>query len=203
MKPRDLLNKYLLRDVVPMVEPLGFNYSMTQLHFSRKSQGTRQTFRFALSKWNSEDQCTFWTVWGVTSKVYASWYQKEWGEVPVNDALGGDMDWNLIGWNGGQAHHFHLHNTEADKDEIERLIENILQVGIPFLERISTWEGAAQHFIEHRFMYHRAADFLIIAGKPVQAKAVLLEGMKQYEELGRIDNFDDLLKIKARLARYA
>lgn len=202
MKPRDLLKKNLLRNVAPVVEPLGFNYSPSQLHFSRNHHGTRQTFRFALSKWNFDDRCTFWSIWGVTSKSYANWYGKLWSEPPVNNALGGDLDCNLSGWEFGEDHYFHLYNIEADKDEIDRLIKNILLVGIPFLDRVSTWEGAAEHLLEHKFMYHRVADFLTIAGKPERAKDVLLEGIKQYEELGRIDNFGDLPMIKARLAKY-
>src|SRR6266540_6767938 len=201
MKPKDLLKKYLIGDVAPVVEPHGFKYSPSQLHFSRQHQGARQNIRFALSKWNSKDRCTFWSIWGVTSKSYASWYEQQWGELPVNNALGGDLDCNLVGWKRGQDHYFHLYNVEVDKYEIERLIKNILQVGIPFLNRLSTWDGAAEHFLEHKFMYHRAADFLTIAGKHEQAKDVLLEGIKQYEELGRIDNFGDLPKIKARLVR--
>src|SRR6266498_4219126 len=147
MKPKDLLKKYLISDVAPVVEPLGFKYSASQLHFSRKQQVARQVFRFALSKWNSEDNCTFWTVWGVTSKSYADWHKQEWGEFPVNNALGGDLDYNISGWERGQDYHFHLHNAKADKNEIQRLIKNILQVGIPFLDRLTTWEGAAEHFV--------------------------------------------------------
>ena len=202
MKPRDLLKRYLTGEVMSVVEPLGFKYSISKLHFSRKHQNTRQVFSFSLSKWNSEDRCTFWTMWGVTSKSYANWHKEQWGELPVNNALGGDLDCNIANWSRGQDHYFHLYNDESDKNEIERLIKNILQVGIPFLERVSTWEGAAEHFLEHKFMYHRAADFLTITGKHARAKDVLLEGMKQYEELGRIDNFGDLPMIKARLAKY-
>jgi Domain of unknown function (DUF4304) len=202
MKPRDLLKKYLLSDVVPAVESLGFKYSASQLHFARKNQNTRQVFSFSLSKWNSENRCTFWTMWRVTSTSYANWHKEQWGEFPVNNALGGDLDCNISNWERGKDHYFHLYNNEADKNEIERLIKNILQVGVPFLESVSTWEGAAEHFLAHKFMYHRVADFFIIAGKPERAKDVLLEGIKQYEDLGRIDNFGDLPMIKARLAKY-
>jgi hypothetical protein len=41
----------------------------------------------------------------------------------------------------------------------------------------------------------------MMAGKHARSREVLLEGLKQYEELGRIDNTGDLPKIKARLAR--
>jgi len=116
--------------------------------------------------------------------------------------LGGNLDCNITGWERGQDHYCHLYNVEADKDEVKRLVKNILQVGIPVLYRVSTWEGAAEHFVKNKFMFHRAADFLTIAGKHEQARDVLLEGMKQYEDLGRVDNFGDLPKIKARLARH-
>ena len=202
MKPRDLLKKYLIGDVAPLVQAFGFKYSASQLHFSRKNQNTRQVFSFSLSKWISEDCCTFWTMWGVTSKSYANWHKEQWGEFPVNNALGGDLDSNITGWERGQDHYFHVYNNEANKNQIERLVKNILQVGIPFLDSVSTWEGAAEYFLKNKFMYHRAADFLTIAGKYEQARAILLEGLKQYEDLGRIDNFGDLQKIKARLAKY-
>ncbi len=123
-------------------------------------------------------------------------------ENPVNDALGGDSDWNLSGWQYRRGRYFHLRNAGADKGEIEQLIKNILQIGIPFLERISTWEGAAERLLEAKLLYHRAADFLMIAGNPERAKEILLEGVKQYEELRRTDSFGDLPRIKARLIKY-
>ena len=96
-------------------------------------------------------------MWGVTSKSYAKWYKEQWGEFPVNNALGGDLDCNIMGWERGQDHYFHFYNVEADQHEIERLIKNILQVGIPFLDRVSTWEGAAEHFVKHKFMYRNVS----------------------------------------------
>ncbi len=202
MKPHDLLKKYLLDDVAPVIEPLGFKFSPSQMNFSRKVQGRRQYFHFALSKWNYENHCTFWTIWNVTSRSYAEWHKKEWGQLPVIDALGGDCDWNLPGWQYRQDRYFHLRHASADKGEIECLLKNILQVGIPYLERISTWEGAAEKMVEDRLSYHRAADFLMIAGNPERAQAILLEGVKNYEEFRHSDNFGDLPRIKARLAKY-
>ena len=127
---------------------------------------------------------------------------REWGELPENDSLGGAADWNLPGWERGQDRHFHLNHTESDTHEIERLVKNIKHAGIPFLDRISTWEGAAGQFLKDRILYHRAADFLIIAGDDERAKEILLEGLQNYENLGRVDNIRELPKIKARLARY-
>ena len=202
MKPSELLKKYLQADLAPSMASLGFKYSASQLHFSRKRNAIRQTFRFSLSKWNSQDNCSFWTLWAVTSKSYLEWHMQEWGELPENDSLGGAADWNLPAWERGQDRYFHFNNTGSDRYEIERLTKNINQVGIPFLDGISTWEGAAEQLLKDKSMYHRAADFLIIAGDFERAKEILLEGLRNYENVGRVDNIGELPKIKARVARY-
>ena len=93
-------------------------------------------------------------------------------------------------------------NTPEDAAVSGSLRADIEGAGLPWLERISTWEGAAEHFRKQRWRYDKAADFLLIAGRLEEAHAATLEGIHSFEVEGRKDNFEELPRLKRRLARY-
>jgi hypothetical protein len=64
------------------------------------------------------------------------------------------------------------------------------------------WRGAAECLINERWMYDKAADFLLIAGDGDEAKRAILRGIEDYEVHARVDNFGELPRLKERLARY-
>lgn len=184
------------------MEQHGFRYSKSQIKFSRKIHAFTQTVEFSLSKWNAEDDCQFWTMWGVHSSAYSKWYKDEWGEKPVNNALGGCADWNIPGWTRGVSEHFNLRNAKADSSEIETLTRNVQQAGFPYLERISSWQGAAEDLLASKWMYCKAADFLLIAGEKQRAKEAVLEGIQNSKPGGPNEQFDELADLERRLKRY-
>lgn len=143
MKPRSLLEITLESRFVPQMEEHGFNYSKSQIKFSRRVDGNVQAVTVSLSKWNSEDDCMFWTVWSVTSPRYAKWYKERWGTKPSNSSLGGCADWNIASWSRGPDEHFRLKNSTDDQAEITCLWENVVRHGFPYLDKINTWIGAA------------------------------------------------------------
>jgi hypothetical protein len=51
-------------------------------------------------------------------------------------------------------------------------------------------------------MYYRAADFLLLAGRLNEAQSTIVEGIRAFEAEGRPDTFDELPRLKRRLARY-
>jgi hypothetical protein len=167
LKPRELLLFRIEPKFLPFLEQLGFRFSESQIKLSRNIEGWRQSVSFSLSKWNSENDCTFWTMWAVNSPEYSKWYQKEWGQKPANNALGGCADWNIPGWTRDPTVHFRLDNSSKDLNEVDCLIENSLQAGIPYLDTISNWRGAAESLIASGPPYSKAADFLMIDRKSV------------------------------------
>ncbi|GGB99146.1 hypothetical protein GCM10011352_26640 [Marinobacterium zhoushanense] len=202
MKPRDLLLLNVVEYVEPQLETIGFRFSSRGIAFKRASSIGNQEISFSLSKWDSEDDCDFWTMWSATSLKYKKWYQKEWGRTPANIALGGDCDWNLPGWPRAVADHFHLSNHSNDESEMAMLMDAIINIGIPYLDSISDWEGAAHHLVQQSLLFSKAADFLMISGKMAAAEEVLLSGLSVYQSEGKVDQLGELAEIQIRLKRY-
>ncbi len=203
MKPKDLL---LLRVHEYVVEPLaahGFRFAASRLHFSRAVRHARQRIEISSNRYNTEDDAEFWTMWSVTSPSYPKWYAETWGEQTSYDVLAGTADWNIPGWaRGPAAPRFHLRNTAEDAREMAEFCQSVLGPGLAYLERVSTWEGAAEANLAQRWLFGRAADFLMIVGQRERARAVLLEGLDAFERQGRHDSLNEVPGLRVRLARY-
>jgi len=190
--------------IVPFLEKERFRFARSRLGFSRRVGQVKHTIEVSLDRNNFEDNCTFWTMWSANAPEYLEWHRREWrDEKALGDTLASSADWNLRGWSRkpGDSRRT-LVNTDADAAVMASLRRDIEDVGLPFLERISTWEGAAEHCRLQRWMYDRAADFLLIAGKREEAHATILEGIRAFEIEGRKDTFGELPRLKRRLARY-
>lgn len=201
MKPRDLLLSRFRESVVPFFEGHGFRFASSKPAFSRTAGIAKQRVDVALDRHNVEGSCSFWTIWNVSAPAYRKWFEAEWGRATENDALGGASEWNIPGWTRGIGH-FHLTGGAGDESELRAFLHDVERAGLPFLERLSTWEGAADFCRASRWMYDRAADFLLIAGQPERARETLLEGARTFTAGGRYDALQELPRIRARLERY-
>jgi hypothetical protein len=203
MKPRELLNSYIENFLVQELQKFGFRYSKSVPKFSRTKGEFDLTFSFSLSKWNSEDNCEFWTMWGITSKEYAKWYKEEWGSKPVNNAIIGDPEWNIPGWTREPFKHFRLTNSDSDKVEFNEFIHNVINIGIPYYSKITDWNIAAECAAarEATVFYDKACDFYLISGQKQKAKDILELGLKEIERRKRDQNMQ-LPEIQKRLAKY-
>ena len=203
MKPRDLFRAGLEEFVVPALIARGFRYRRSRADFRRDlPAGVCQHVVFQLSRWNAEDSCEFWSSWGTSAPRYSEWVQKHWNVTPEADALAGAVDWNIPGWSRGPDRHFELHHRPDDADVWREFCENVERVGLPFLEAISSWSGAAARLRAERWQYDRAADFLVMAGEREQACAVLREGISVFES-GRVDVLGELPRLRERLEAYS
>ena len=203
MKPQDLLKFRLEATFVPFMEDQGFRYSQSQIKFTRNLESFVQTVSITLSRYNFEDNCNFSTYWNVHSPAYSKWYRGEWGENPASNILGGGIELNIPGWDrAGGVLGCNLTNTQGDLGEIERLLRNASQSGLPYLRRLSSWQGAAEDLLSRLWKYAQAADFLLIAGEKERAREALILGLRSYEVEGRKDAMGDLPQIKKRLDRY-
>ncbi|HEX7968762.1 MAG TPA: hypothetical protein VF502_11120 [Stellaceae bacterium] len=204
MKPKQLLTARLQEHIVPFMGEHGFRFSKSQLRFTRSVGRVRHEIVVCSDRYNSADSCTFWTMWSASTPEYLEWHQGRWNdEKPRGDTLASLADWNIPGWSRAPADpRCTLTNTPGDAAVMASLRADIERIGLPFLARVSTWEGAAERLRRERWMYDRAADFLLIAGRREEARATLLEGIHTFEVLGRPDTFQELPRLKRRLARY-
>ena len=204
MKPKELFIARLEEHVVAFMAGHGFAFARSRLRFARSAGQVQQTIEVCLDRNNFPDNCTFWTMWSANAPAYLEWHNKEWrDEKSLGDTLGSLADWNIPGWSCKPADSRRtLLNTEADAQTMALFRADIENAGLPFLERISTWEGAAEQCRKERWMYYRAADFLLLAGRPEEAHSAILEGIRAFQAEGRPDRFDELPRLKRRLARY-
>ncbi len=159
----------------------------------------RQEIVFSLDRWNFEDHCGFWTVWGARAPAYKKWHHEKFGVVlRMTHSEGSRIGTSL--WSRLFSDQATLtNNRESDQAVLDQLLRDICDCGLPFLDRISTWEGAAERPVEEGWMYDRAADFLLIAGDPKRSQEILQIGVQQFTILGRSDNLDELPRLEARL----
>ncbi len=202
MKPRDLLVQCLESEAVPALQQHGFAWSKSQLHFSRKSGIARQCVSFSLEKWNRENSCRFWTMWGATAAAYGRWHKATFGFRSPSNAIGGCADWNIPGWKCGPVERRHLTGSRRDAIEIAEFLLDFTTAGLPYLESFSTWSGAAAHCLEDPPSFCRAADLFLIAERAREAKDALLSGLRRFAVLGMPDQHNQLPSIRERLDRF-
>ena len=179
MKPKQLLSLYIENFLVDELQRLGFRYAKSVPKFSRKQGDFELTFSFSLSTWNSENYCEFWTMWGVTSKKYTKWYKEQWGDKPVNDAIAGDAEWNIPGWER-KVQHWKLTNSECDKVEFSAIVGNVMNIGIPYYSQIDDWNTAAEYDIRSPIIfYEKVCDFYMMSGQEEKAKEILERGIQE------------------------
>lgn len=200
MKPKDLLLVRFTEHVVPALERHGFGFARSKLRFSRARGDFRQHIEICLDRYNVEDDCTFWSMWSVTSPVFARWYRAEFGVADAPDGVGGCADWNIPRWSGHERRH--LVNGPGDADELKRFVADVEHAGLPYVEELSSWTGAAERLRRGRSSFDRAADLLVLAGERDRAREVLLEGIRAFELGGRHDALGELPRLKSRLARW-
>ena len=203
MKPTEILTDRLSADVVPLLsKQYGFRFARSSRAFSRKKGPFKQSFHFSISRHSASNLCIFWTMWSVSSRTFSQWHEATWGEKPANDSVAGCADWNISGWTPSAGEdHLTLTNADSDNAVIAELLGNIEKRGIPFLDRFSSWERAAEQLVSKNWMYDRAADFYLIADNLPSAKATLLKGIQTFEVDGRKDQFRQLPRLKKRLGK--
>src|SRR5690554_3152231 len=209
MKPKELI---ILNIEEFLLEPLtekGFKFSKSSLTFKRVQNEFIQTIDFQLNRYNQEDICAeFWcSSLGVSSKFYTSWYKTQYGEEPVNNSLGGAADWNIKNWkfpviDGRQENHYQIINPDHRFAVMSLLKNNILELGLPFLENLSNWENAALKLIENDWFHSKACDFYLIANNKEKALWALKEGIECWQRKPKASFPEEKEEIKLRLEKY-
>jgi hypothetical protein len=180
MKPKDLVRQTLAERIEPILSEFDFTFSKSSLKFVRNKGDFKQEINTHLNRYNAEDvSAEFYFSFAVYSKKYAKWHLLEYGEKIVNECVASEMYWNLRGWKHPRTDVAHIENLEKDMGE---LLEDTLSVGLPFLEKFSDWENAANRFVELRQFHEKACDFYLIAGNKEKAHWTLTEALKCWEK---------------------
>jgi hypothetical protein len=161
-----------------------------------------QEIAFSLDKWNSDNNCAFWTMWSVSSAEYSRWHRMHFGEKPANAILAGLGDWNIPGWTLSAGSKACLRNARADAVVTQQLKANVFQAGIPFIQSVSSWRGAAERLISQRWFYAKAVDFLLIASERDRAREVLTLAVHRYASGEQVDQGQELPLLELRQRKF-
>ena len=178
MKPRDIL---LMRTQQYLCAPLaefGFTFARSKLTFSRRVGIVTQKMWFQLDRWNSEDECSFWTHWLAESTAYLEWHEQHFETRPDYPMLGCEEDHNIPGWSTRFGDRACLHNDDNDAVVMQRLLDDCVRVGIPFLDSISSYEKAAEQRVKEKD-WVAATDYFLLAGERDRAGETLLKGISE------------------------
>ena len=140
-------------------------------------------------------------MWSVSSAEYSRWHRTQFGEKPPNDVLAGLADWNIPGWTFSASKMAHLRNARSDAVVMHELNANVFRAGIPFIQSVSTWRGAAERLISERWFYARAVDFFILASDHERARETLALAVHRYTSGEQVDGFSGCCPSKSALRR--
>lgn len=117
------------------------------------------------------------------------------------------MDWNIPDWkfpviNTKNESHYQMIN-ENEREKIMALLKNnILNIGIPFLNTISDWENAAHILIEKEWFHAKACDFFLIADNTEKALWALQQGLDYWIKHPKASFPQEKEEINIRLKKY-
>ncbi len=209
MKPAELINKFVEGFLVDELAELGFSYSRSKIRFTRKLENIAHRIEFSKSKWNQEGKrVEFWTIWVADSDYYARWHYDRYNLKPQNNLIISTYDKHLKEWNKDLMSKSGKYNLECERPELvmEKLKWNFINVGIPLLNKYSTWESSANTIInegKYKKDLINASDYFIIAGMKDKGYEPLIVA-KEYFQTKNVQEpnpfFDTLLEnIETRL----
>ncbi|MEH7093107.1 hypothetical protein V7100_29295, partial [Priestia megaterium] len=199
LKPKIILQEYIEEYLKDTLENLDFKYARSSPKFSKEKNKFKITISFSISNYSHEDTCIFWSSWGISSKEYKKWYENEWGQKTDNSMIIGISDWNIPGWVEKDSH-VTINSDFSSKKNFNEFIDNVLKVGIPYVNQINSWETAAELALEQPIIfYDQVFDLYLMADKHEKAKEILEEGI---EKLSYYDAFMLLPELEKRKKKY-
>lgn len=208
MKPKDLITLSIEKTLLEPLTQIGFTFSKSTLTFKRKVNEFIQTIHFQSNRYNQENvSVEFFPSFRVYSKKYSQWHKTEFGENLIANGIGGEMSWNIKDWklpmNDGKIDfYFQIVNEKQRENVLTLLKNNILNIGIPFLNNLSNWENAAYKIVEADWFHYKACDFFLIAGNNEKALWALEEGIDFWERNPKASFPEHKEKIHIRLSKY-
>jgi hypothetical protein len=184
MTPKEILLSLFDDQVTPWLEAKGFRFLRSQFSYKRKSNAFTQVISVSLNPRNSALLMVFDSTFSVWSPFYNKWLRRQ--ERPISSGcLRGCAHWNVPGWqrsatdwSGAEGIDIDFTDPVARYAVIDQWKNKCEQAGLPFLERLSSWEGAAEDLLSSGEHYDQAADFFLIGGNTGRAIEALEKGIQ-------------------------
>jgi len=182
MSPKELLWVLFEEVVSPKLRELGFSPVASAFSFKRSRGDFVQLISINLGRQNTQDNIHFWSAFNVKSPKYARWLKKQ-GREAVGVYVGGCPHWNIPTWRipGDSATSYYISGDAMRCSVVEDWLGRCLISGLPYLDQLSSWEGAAQDLVRRKWHWNEAADFYLIAGQVDRAAETLATGVELLE----------------------
>lgn len=212
MKPSDLLYANVRKHLIAPMQKLGFNYSKSQKTFKRRVGDFTQVIYLSSSSWNFEDNCWFSLGFSVESREYGRWYERTWGAPPYGPEIWAAGEWGIPNWPRRPSSisrkkilltQFLLTNSAEDKAQMIILRKALEGPALEQLDRVSSYEGAAQARLDNSFReYPIACDLFMIAGNTEKAKKTIEDGIKKAAKANISDTAEIIAELVERGTKY-
>lgn len=210
MKPRELITKKIIEYLSEPLSNLGFRFLKSSLSFKKREGDFEQEIHFQLNRYNQENvSAEFWALLGVESKFYSKWHEKEYGIKPVNYSMGGVSCWNIPNWknviiDNKEQLHFEIINEKDRNNVMNTLKDNIVNVGLPYLNELCSWRKSANRIVEEEIggRHSVASDFFLIENNKEKALWALEKGLEYWEKYPQASFSNDKEAIRLRLKKH-
>lgn len=221
MKPKDLFQWRMGEHVVPVLESQGFRYVRSRTLLKRDRDAFEQRIEFDFSRYNEQDFCEFFTAFSIHSDRYPAWYEETWGEamddpyptvicacsasvIPGWPARGTGLFSAFQPWQKRKGAHknYVLRNRKSDLRELAELLEALQGPLMAYLDRLTTWDGAAEHSETSLHLFPKAVDFHMIGGNEAAARSLLERSLSDETVLTNPQAKYVILDLRQRQKRY-
>jgi len=182
MSPRSLLQQAIHSLASKPLASVGFMLSTRPLQFLRSRGELIDFVNFALVSNKSGDLCQFTSSWSVSSKRFATMYEAKWGQPSESAMIASSQDWLLQGWPRSSLGFRVPEEPDGCAREMQEFVESAKLVGIPFLDSITTFENAAEFWLERNANVELCADLLVFAGQSARAQRLVEASLIEIEQ---------------------
>jgi hypothetical protein len=179
MTPKEILLSLFDDQVTPWLEAKGFRFLRSRFCYKRKRDAFTQEISVSPNPKNSAQLMVFNSAFTVWSLAYNRWLRRQ--ERPISNGwVGGCADWNIPGWRQSSDDALDIDFTDPGVRYavIDQWKSKCERAGLPFLESLSSWEGAAEDLLRLGLHWDQAADFFLIGGNTGRAIEALEKGIQ-------------------------
>lgn len=176
LKPGDRIYKVIKTYVFPDLEVIGFKMNKSTLTISRSVGDFIQEIDFQKNKWNKGNEVvSFSPSFSVKLKTYEKWHEHKYGTTPVF-AIGYERAEYIQKWTKKHFEDGWYDLAKIDNNEIVKTLKiNIIKRGIPYLNALSSLQGAIDFTIGQN-RYYKAPmlfDLALMLNDKSQAQKIL------------------------------
>lgn len=167
LKPAEAIAKFISEYMYSELKSFGFKLNK-DLSMVRSFGDFRHTITISKNKWNYTDTVVRFNLsFGVNSKTFKKWYIQFYHPENtqfIDDSFGGGNH-NTPGWDSDPPGALDYDLYASDHDDLaKKLCNNLINVAIPLMERLSDYRESIHYTIDWFAIYPKKIDMCFQAG---------------------------------------